>query len=73
MVGDNFEADIVGAQEVGMQSIWITRRIENALHEASGMEPDAVVSTLGEIPALLAGNSRGHHIDMPRASYFPGG
>ena len=35
MVGDNFEADIVGARGAGMQSIWITRRLPNADHEPS--------------------------------------
>jgi HAD superfamily hydrolase (TIGR01662 family) len=55
MVGDNFEADIVGAHDVGMKSIWITRRVQDTRHEASGPEPGAVVSALSEIPALLAG------------------
>ncbi len=53
MVGDNFEADIVGARGAGMQSIWIKRRLPDAVHEPTAVEPDAVVSTLGEIPGLL--------------------
>lgn len=52
MVGDLYEADILGAHNVGMNTIWITRRIEK---KAPGLEvqPDATVSTLSEIPALL--------------------
>lgn len=53
MVGDTFEADIVGARQVGMNSIWVTRRVQKTVtrHE---IRPDAVVSTLSEIPALLS-------------------
>lgn len=53
MVGDTFEADILGARQVGMNSIWVTRRVQKTVtrHE---VRPDAVVSTLGEIPALLS-------------------
>ena len=52
MVGDNFEADIVGAHGVGMQGIWITRRTAEAAYP--GQRPaDAVVKTLMDIPAML--------------------
>jgi len=53
MIGDTYEADIVGGHAVGMKTIWITRRVSNApAHPA--VQPDAVVTTLSEIPPLLA-------------------
>jgi len=53
MIGDTFDADIVGARQVGMNSIWVTRRVQKTVtrHE---IRPNAVVSTLSEIPALLS-------------------
>ncbi len=53
MVGDNYEADIAGARAVGMQSIWITRRVAEPFPAQSQVKADAVVATLGEIPAAL--------------------
>jgi putative hydrolase of the HAD superfamily len=52
MVGDLLETDILGAHQTGMKSIWITRRAKNK-DTAIKVEPDAVVSTLREIPELL--------------------
>jgi putative hydrolase of the HAD superfamily len=52
MVGDLKETDILGAHQTGMRSIWITRRVKNK-DTAIKVEPDAVVSTLSEIPGLL--------------------
>ena len=53
MVGDLMETDILGAHQIGMKSIWITRRsVETA--NPINVKPDAVVSTLGEIPPLLS-------------------
>ena len=52
MVGDNYEADIVGANRVGMSTVWITRRIAEPA-TLPQMQPTAKVSTLAEIPALL--------------------
>jgi putative hydrolase of the HAD superfamily len=53
MVGDLMETDILGAHQIRMKSIWITRR---ALETASriNVKPDAVVSALSEIPLLLS-------------------
>lgn len=53
MIGDTFEADIVGAHAVGMNSVWVTRRIQKTVPR-SEVRPDAVVSSLSEIPALLS-------------------
>lgn len=55
MVGDKLGADILGAQNVGMPGIWITRRCEPGAHITSELEiqPDAVISSLSELPDLL--------------------
>ena len=55
MVGDSLGADILGAKNAGLYSIWITRRAEtsaNRSHEDT-IQPDAVISALSELPALL--------------------
>jgi putative hydrolase of the HAD superfamily len=52
MVGDTFEADIVGAEQVGMFSVWITRRVHKTVPRFI-VRPGAVISKLSEIPALL--------------------
>jgi 2-haloalkanoic acid dehalogenase type II len=57
MVGDTLGADILGANQIGMRSIWITRRAntpDNRDH-LDTIQPTAAVNTLSEIPALLAG------------------
>ncbi len=55
MVGDKLHADILGANQLGMFSIWITRRAEPTPDE-SEIKPDAVISSLSELPQLLKGN-----------------
>jgi HAD superfamily hydrolase (TIGR01509 family) len=54
MVGDNYEADILGAHGAGMQAIWITRRSPRPLPATAQRAPEAVVEALSEIPPLLA-------------------
>jgi HAD superfamily hydrolase (TIGR01662 family) len=51
MVGDAPEADIIGANRMGMHSIWITRRITSL--DSFPAQPDATVRVLSEIPAIL--------------------
>jgi putative hydrolase of the HAD superfamily len=53
MVGDNLDADIRGAKNVGLAAIWIKRR--SGLRGAKQVEvqPDASVSSLSEIPSIL--------------------
>lgn len=55
MVGDTLEADILGAKQAGITSVWITRRVEsgNSSLLGSGMRPDAVIAALDELPDLL--------------------
>lgn len=54
MVGDTLEADILGANRAGMYSIWITRRAQVADEGELSIQPQAVVTTLGQVPGLLA-------------------
>lgn len=55
MVGDTLGADILGAKNAGIFAIWITRRADtpdNREH-AGTIRPDAVITTLAELPYLL--------------------
>ncbi|MEC9377925.1 MAG: HAD family hydrolase [Candidatus Latescibacterota bacterium] len=55
-VGDSLSADIAGAGELGIQTVWITRRIKNrdaALSAYAGPPPDFEVADLSELPPLL--------------------
>jgi len=51
MVGDTPEADILGANRMGINSIWITRRVAGL--DPSPAKPDVIVNTLSEIPPIL--------------------
>jgi len=55
MVGDTLGADILGARNAGLYSIWLTRRANasaNRAHEET-IRPDAIITTLSELPPLL--------------------
>ncbi|MCW5877295.1 MAG: HAD family hydrolase [Anaerolineales bacterium] len=56
MVGDTLGADILGARNAGLYSIWITRRADKAANRdhADTVQPDAVIATLAELPGLLS-------------------
>src|SRR5215207_2431746 len=53
MVGDNLDADVRGAKSVGLFTVWISRRAGERMEDPLSIEPDATVSTLHELPALL--------------------
>jgi len=53
MVGDDYEADILGATGVGMTAIWITRRVRER-HEAVSDKAVPTVASLREVADLLA-------------------
>ena len=53
MVGDTVNADVLGANQMGMYSVWLTRRVEMQPGEKLAAEPKATIKTLGELPALL--------------------
>jgi HAD superfamily hydrolase (TIGR01549 family) len=61
VVGDTLDADILGARQAGMRSVWIHSR-ENARQEGGGYDdsvqpdrivPDAEIERLEELPACL--------------------
>ena len=54
MVGDIPEADIFGANQLGMYSIWITRRVIIPDESELTIQPQAVITALDQIPGLLA-------------------
>jgi putative hydrolase of the HAD superfamily len=59
MVGDRLEADVLGANALGIYSIWIDRRAEPDQQKyRDAIHPRAVISGLGGLPVLLA-NLRG--------------
>jgi HAD superfamily hydrolase (TIGR01662 family) len=53
MVGDNLDADIRGAKNAGLYAVWISRRAGPSSDDQPRVQPDATVSTLSELPALL--------------------
>jgi len=55
MVGDTLGADILGAHNAGLFSIWITRRADVKANRAhlDTIRPHATISALSEIPGLL--------------------
>lgn len=56
-VGDNLEADVAGADALGMTTVWLTRRIadpEAALVAHAGARPDFALDDLLDLPVLVA-------------------
>ena len=53
MVGDNLDADIRGAKNAGLYAVWISRRAGPSSDDQPRVQPDATISTLSELPALL--------------------
>lgn len=55
MVGDTLGADILGARNAGIYSIWITRRADKPANRdhAGTIQPDAQIETLADLPAKL--------------------
>jgi putative hydrolase of the HAD superfamily len=53
MVGDNLTADVLGAQKTGMYGVWINRRADPQMEKQEAVSPDASLSSLAELPALL--------------------
>jgi HAD superfamily hydrolase (TIGR01549 family) len=55
MVGDTQGADVLGAQNAGLYSIWIDRRGDTPANRAhrDTLRPDLTISTLAELPAVL--------------------
>lgn len=53
MIGDNPDADIRGAKNAGLYAVWISRRAGIQNGDPLPVRPDASLSTLSELPALL--------------------
>ena len=53
MVGDNLDADVRGAQSVGLFGIWLSRRAGEPTEEQRTIQPDASLSSLSELPSFL--------------------
>jgi HAD superfamily hydrolase (TIGR01662 family) len=56
MVGDTLEADILGAKQCGMKTVWISRRVEQSrymLRVRPELTPDAEIGELRELPHIL--------------------
>jgi HAD superfamily hydrolase (TIGR01549 family) len=53
MVGDNLEADVQGAQSVGLFAVWVSRRAGERTEDQLSIQPDASLSSLSELPAYL--------------------
>jgi HAD superfamily hydrolase (TIGR01662 family) len=54
MVGDTLEADVLGANQMGIYSVWITRRAKLPEEGELLIQPKAVITSLNQIPDLLA-------------------
>ncbi|MYA53429.1 MAG: HAD family hydrolase [Dehalococcoidia bacterium] len=48
MVGDNLEADILGAQQVGIHAIWMDAD-RAGLPDGTGVRPDRIIGSLSEL------------------------
>jgi ribonucleotide monophosphatase NagD (HAD superfamily) len=54
MVGDDIEADIGGAQGIGMRTVLVrTGKFRPDDGEASRARPDGIVSSIAQLPAWL--------------------
>jgi HAD superfamily hydrolase (TIGR01662 family) len=53
MIGDTLDADILGANQMGIYSIWVSRRAKDPPEGELSIQPQAVVSSLSELPELL--------------------
>jgi len=53
MVGDNLDADVRGAQSVGLFAVWLSRRAGDQTEDQLSIQPDASLSSLSELPAFL--------------------
>ncbi len=55
MVGDTLGADILGAQNARIFSIWLTRWADNPANDAHAdtIHPEAAIQALAELPSLL--------------------
>ena len=53
MIGDSLQADIHGAKNINMQTIWIKRRAQFNADEEQRIHPDFCVDSLEELLPTL--------------------
>lgn len=53
MIGDMLDADILGANRLGIYSIWVNRRAQAPPDGELEIQPQAIVASLRAIPSLL--------------------
>lgn len=53
MVGDTLAADILGANKLGIYSVWINRRVNKETQSLINIHPKAVIQSLAELPARI--------------------
>lgn len=61
MVGDSLERDVVAARAAGVYAVWLdheTPGTSGSLASEAGTRPDARITSLRELPALLGGLAR---------------
>ena len=58
MVGDTLGADIQGANDLGIFSVWVTRRAAPQDISSYPIRPGATLENVGELPGLLSSMNR---------------
>ncbi len=61
-VGDSLEADVAGAAAIGMQTVWLTRRVrkpDELFARYHGPRPDFALDDLRDLPVLMARHGAG--------------
>ena len=53
MVGDTLDADIKGANKLGIYSVWINRRVNQNTKTLIDIHPKATIQELGALPRLV--------------------
>lgn len=62
MIGDDIDADVGGAQDAGLHGILVkTGKYRETYTRLSAVEPDAIISSVADLPALLGGLSVAAH------------
>jgi len=54
LIGDDIDSDVGGAQEAGLRAILVrTGKYRQAYAEASAINPDFIIDSIADLPALL--------------------
>lgn len=62
MIGDDIDADIGGAQDAGLHGILVkTGKYRETYTRLSAVEPDAMIASVADLPALLGCFSASAH------------